>query len=63
MRSVSKNIKNNSDYGSQRHMDAGQLVPTRCVIEMVQNRLNKDDVKGGFMLDGFQEHSPKPKNS
>jgi adenylate kinase len=32
---------------------SGQLVPDELVIEMVQKRLSKDDVKKGFLLDGF----------
>ena len=34
-------------------MDAGKLVPDDLVIEMVKNRLQNDDCKIGFILDGF----------
>ncbi len=35
-------------------MDKGELVPDDVVIDMVRDRLNKDDVKtNGFILDGF----------
>ena len=34
-------------------IDSGKLVPDNLVIEMVQERLRNDDVKNGFILDGF----------
>jgi adenylate kinase len=34
-------------------MEAGQLIPDEVVVNMVKNRLKKDDVKNGFLLDGF----------
>jgi adenylate kinase len=34
-------------------MAAGQLIPDETVVEMVRKRLQKDDVKKGFLLDGF----------
>ncbi|MCL2334492.1 MAG: nucleoside monophosphate kinase, partial [Endomicrobia bacterium] len=30
-----------------------QLIPDEIVVEMAQKRLQKDDVKKGFLLDGF----------
>lgn len=57
-----ENIKKQTPIGvkAKGYMDAGQLVPDEVVIEMVQNRLNKDDVKkGGFMLDGFPRTLPQ----
>ena len=34
-------------------MASGQLIPDEIVVEMVKKRLQKDDVKKGFLLDGF----------
>ncbi len=34
-------------------MDAGKLVPDNVVIGIISDRLDDDDVKGGFILDGF----------
>ncbi len=34
-------------------MDAGKLVPDNVVIGIISDRLEDDDVKGGFILDGF----------
>ena len=34
-------------------MDKGELVPDELVVDLVKDRLNQDDCKDGFMLDGF----------
>ncbi len=50
------NIKEGTPLGmkAKSYMDAGKLVPDDVVIDMVSDRLNKDDVKKeGFILDGF----------
>ena len=38
---------------AKEYMDAGQLVPDDVTIGIVRERLEKDDVKNGFILDGF----------
>jgi adenylate kinase len=38
-------------------MDSGQLVPDSVTNEMVKDRLTHDDVKGGFLLDGFPRNT------
>lgn len=50
-----ENIKNNTELGkkAKSYMDKGLLVPDDLVIALVEDRLNKDDAKGGFLLDGF----------
>ena len=42
-----------SDEKISALMAAGQLIPDETVVEMVQKRLQKDDIKKGFLLDGF----------
>jgi len=42
-----------SDEKISALMAAGKLIPDETVVEMVQKRLKKDDVKKGFLLDGF----------
>ncbi|MDR2192191.1 MAG: adenylate kinase [Endomicrobium sp.] len=42
-----------SDEKISALMAAGKLIPDETVVEMVQKRLKKDDVKNGFLLDGF----------
>ncbi|MEM7425794.1 MAG: adenylate kinase [Pseudomonadota bacterium] len=34
-------------------MDKGQLVSDEIVVGIIEDRLNDDDVQGGFILDGF----------
>jgi len=50
-----KNIKENTDLGkkAKEYMDKGLLVPDELVVELVADRLEQDDVKDGFLLDGF----------
>lgn len=38
---------------AKKYMDAGQLVPDSVVIGLVKERIQKDDCKNGYMLDGF----------
>ena len=40
-------------------MDAGQLVPDEVVIGIVKDRLQEDDCKNGFILDGFPRTIPQ----
>lgn len=50
-----ENIKNNTELGAKAksYMDKGQLVPDELVNEIVVDRLARDDVQKGFLLDGF----------
>ncbi len=50
-----ENIKNGTELGkkAQEYMNKGQLVPDELVVEIATDRLNKDDCKDGFLLDGF----------
>lgn len=49
------NIKNGTELGkkAKTYMDAGNLVPDELVVDLVRDRLEQDDCKDGFMLDGF----------
>ncbi len=49
------NIKNGTDLGkkAKSYMDKGELVPDELVVDLVKDRLDQDDCKDGFMLDGF----------
>jgi adenylate kinase len=42
-----------SDEVISKLLASGQLVPDDAVVNMVKARLKKDDVKKGFLLDGF----------
>lgn len=50
-----ENIKNHTKLGekAKSYMDKGLLVPDELVIDLVGDRLAKDDCKDGFLLDGF----------
>ena len=49
------NIKNGTELGKKvkSYLDKGQLVPDELTIDLVWDRLSKDDCKKGFLLDGF----------
>ncbi|MGN0806075.1 MAG: adenylate kinase [Candidatus Coproplasma sp.] len=49
------NIKGGTPIGklAKSYIDAGKLVPDEVTCEIVKNRLAEDDVKSGYMLDGF----------
>src|SRR5262245_15878801 len=40
-------------------MSAGKLVPDELVIDLVDERLRRDDAKPGFVLDGFPRTVPQ----
>lgn len=50
-----KNIKEGTPLGkkAQEYINAGQLVPDELVIDLVEDRLQQDDCKNGYLLDGF----------
>jgi adenylate kinase len=51
-----ENLKNETPLGlkAKGYMDKGELVPDDVTIEMVRDRLTREDVKAeGFILDGF----------
>ncbi len=51
-----ENIKNSTDIGvvAKSYIDKGQLVPDSVTIEIVKQRLDKQDCKtNGYILDGF----------
>lgn len=49
------NISENTPLGveAKKYMDNGQLVPDEVTINMVKDRLQQDDCKNGYLLDGF----------
>ena len=50
-----ENIKNGTEVGllAKSYIDKGQLVPDSVTIEMLKNRIAKEDCQEGFILDGF----------
>ena len=49
------NIKNGTELGkfAKSYIDQGLLVPDEVVIGIVADRIQQDDCKKGFLLDGF----------
>jgi len=58
-----ENLKNDTELGrlAKGYMSKGQLVPDEVTIAMVKDRLSRDDVKSGFLLDGFPRSVPQAK--
>lgn len=54
-------IKSGSELGLEvkSYTDAGKLVPDATVIAIIKERLNQDDCKNGFILDGFPRTIPQ----
>ena len=54
-------IKNDTDLGrtAKEYSNKGMLVPDEVTIAMVRERLSRDDVKNGFLLDGFPRSLPQ----
>jgi adenylate kinase len=50
-----ENLKNQTPLGvlAKTYMDKGELVPDDVTINMVMDRLGKDDAASGVVLDGF----------
>ena len=50
-----ENIKNQTPVGvlAKSYIDKGQLVPDAVTCEIVEERIELDDCKNGYMLDGF----------
>ena len=49
------NIKGGTEIGklAKSYIDAGKLVPDSVTCDIVKDRLGWDDVKKGYLLDGF----------
>ncbi len=50
-----ENIKNQTPIGieAKKRIDKGELVPDDITVQIVAERISRDDCKKGFMLDGF----------
>ncbi len=51
---IRETIKSGNELGAElkKVLDAGQLVSDEFIIQIVKDRISKDDCKNGFMLDG-----------
>ena len=55
------NIKNGTELGkkAKTYMDQGLLVPDELVVDLVADRVVKEDCKNGYVLDGFPRTIPQ----
>lgn len=55
------NIKNGTELGkkAKQYMDQGALVPDELTCDLVMDRIQQDDCKDGFVLDGFPRTIPQ----
>ena len=56
-----ENIKGGTELGllAKSYIDKGHLVPDEVTIDMLKNRLAKEDCENGFLLDGFPRTIPQ----
>lgn len=56
-----QNIKNGTELGkkAKQYMDQGALVPDELTCDLVMDRIQQDDCKNGFVLDGFPRTIPQ----
>lgn len=55
------NIKNGTELGkkAKTYMDQGLLVPDELVCDLVVDRVQQDDCRNGYILDGFPRTIPQ----
>ena len=55
------NIKNGTELGkkAKTYMDQGLLVPDELTVDLVIDRVNQEDCKDGYILDGFPRTIPQ----
>lgn len=58
-----ENIRNQTPLGQKAKgfIDQGQLVPDELVLDMLFDRVSKEDCKSGYILDGFPRTLPQAK--
>ena len=58
-----QNVADGTEFGreAKRYMDAGDFVPDDVIVAMVADRLQEDDARDGFVLDGFPRTTAQAK--
>ena len=56
-----ENVKNNTVLGieAKNYMEKGELVPDQVILNMMENRLQKNDCASGYILEGFPRTIPQ----
>jgi adenylate kinase len=54
-------VKNGTDLGmeAKKYMEAGDLVPDRLIVDMIEVKLKSGELNNGFILDGFPRTVPQ----
>ena len=54
-------VKNGTPVGlkAKEYMDAGKLVPDEVIVDIVKERISRDDCQKGFILDGMPRTIPQ----
>ena len=50
-----ESVRDNTELGreAKSYMDSGRLVPDELINALVEERIQKDDAKKGYLLDGY----------
>ena len=58
-----ENVKNETSLGNEAkgYMNKGELVPDDVILDMMKDRLQDNDCKNGYILDGFPRTIPQAK--
>lgn len=54
-------VRNSTELGekAQKYMEAGELVPDRLIVGMIEDKLKAGELDRGFILDGFPRTVPQ----
>jgi adenylate kinase len=54
-------VKNGTDLGheAKKYMDAGDLVPDKVIVGLIEDKLHAGELENGFILDGFPRTVPQ----
>lgn len=56
-----QNVADGTELGveAKKYMDKGELLPDDLIVNLIMDRLQRDDAKNGFILDGFPRTVPQ----
>ncbi len=54
-------VKNGTDLGKEakKYMEAGDLIPDKLIVGLIENKLKAGELENGFILDGFPRTEPQ----
>lgn len=56
-----KNVNDRTELGilAKEYMNKGELVPDKILFKLIENRINEEDCKEGYLLDGYPRTMPQ----